>query len=85
VELGWAPREHMVDVTGAQVRPDLYIAVGISGAFPHRIATRGTRCLVAINKDAKAPIMRKADYAIAGDWRQVVPEVIHALKEAKEG
>jgi electron transfer flavoprotein alpha subunit len=85
VEFGWAPRERMVDVTGNAVRPDLYVAVGISGAFPHRMATRGTRCLVAINKDAKAPIMRRADYGIVGDWHQIVPELILAIKEAKEG
>jgi electron transfer flavoprotein alpha subunit len=84
VEFGWAPRERMVDVTGNAVHPDLYIAVGISGAFPHRMATRGTRCLVAINKDSKAPIMRRADYAIAGDWRTIVPELILAVKEAQE-
>ena len=84
VEFGWAPRERMIDVTGNLVHPDLYIAIGISGAFPHRLATRGTRCLVAINKDANAPIMRRADYGIAGDWHEIVPEVIRAIKEANE-
>jgi len=83
VEFGWAPREHMVDITANHVHPDLYIAVGISGAFPHRMATRGTRCLVAINTDARAPIFRQADYGIIGDWREVIPELIHAVKEAK--
>ena len=83
VELGWASRDCMVDVAGNQVRPDLYIAVGISGVFPHRIATRGVRCLAAINKDPHAPILRRADYGIIGDWRQVVPELITAIREAR--
>ncbi len=74
-----------MDVTGNHVHPDLYIAVGISGAFPHRMATRGTRCLVAINKDAAAPILRKADYGIVGDWREIVPALVQAVREAKEG
>ncbi len=84
VEFGWAPRKRMVDITGNQVHPALYIAVGVSGAFPHRMATRGVGCLVAINKDRHAPIMRQADYAIAGDWREVVPALILAIKEAKQ-
>ncbi len=84
VELGWAPRDRMVDVTGASVHPDLYVAVGVSGAFSHSVAIRGARCLAAINRDRAAPIMRCADYAIVGDWRDVVPELIYAIKEAKE-
>ncbi len=83
MELGWAPRERMVDVAGNHIRSDLYIAVGISGAFPHRIATRGVRCLVAINKDPRAPILRKAHYGIVGEWQQIVPELITAVREAR--
>ncbi len=84
VEFGWADRQRMVDVAGTLVQPDLYIAVGISGAFPHRMATRGTRCLVAINKNPKAPIFKRAAYGIVGDWREVVPALNKAVKEAKE-
>jgi electron transfer flavoprotein alpha subunit len=84
VEFGWADRNRMVDVAGTLVHPDLYVAVGISGAFPHRMATRGTRCLVAINKDPRAPIFRRATYGIVGDWREVVPALIKAITEAKE-
>ena len=83
VDLGWAPRQNMVDVTGHMVHPDLYIAVGISGSFPHRMATRGTRCLVAINSDAQAPIMAHSDYGIVGDWRAVIPELVAAIREAQ--
>lgn len=84
VEFGWAPRQRMVDIAGNAVHPDLYIAVGISGAFPHRIAIRGTRCLIAINKEAKAAIFDKADFGIIGDWREVLPALIAAIKEASE-
>jgi electron transfer flavoprotein alpha subunit len=84
VELGWAPRQHMIDSSGASVHPDLLIAVGTSGVFTERVATRGARVLVAINKDAHAPIMRRADYAIVGNWRDVVPELILAIKEAQQ-
>lgn len=83
VELGWAPPEQLVDITGAHVHPDLYVAVALSGALPHRIALHGTRCLVAINRDPQAPIMRAADIGVAGDWRQVVPRLIRSLKEAR--
>lgn len=84
VELGWATPERMVDVTATHIHPDLYVAVGISGSFPHRFALRGTRCLVAINHDAHAPIMKRADYAIEGDWREVVPALISSIKEAQQ-
>lgn len=84
VEMGWARREQMVDLTGTAVHPDLYIAVGISGAFPHRMATRGTRCLVAINRDAQAPIIKRADYALIADWQEALPAFMAALREIKE-
>ncbi len=84
VEFGWADRERMVDITGNRVHPDLYLAVATSGAFPHRVALRGTRCLVAINRDARAPIFRKADYGIVGDWQSVIPELIAELRRVKE-
>jgi electron transfer flavoprotein alpha subunit len=84
VELGWADRAIMVDVTGHAVHPYLYIATGISGTFSHRLATRGARCLVAINNDPDAPIMKKADIGIVGDWREVVPALITAIKEVKQ-
>lgn len=83
VELGWAPRSCMVDITGTAIRPALCIVIGSSGAFPLRMATRGTRCLVAINTDCEAPIMRRADYAIVGDYRTVVPDLINSLRETR--
>ena len=83
VEFGWAPRSSMVDIAGAQVHPQLYIAVGISGAFSHRIAIRGTQCLVAINCDAAAPIFKRCDFGIVGDWHDVVPALADALREVQ--
>lgn len=84
VESGWASRQQMVDITGNRIHPDLYVAVAIAGAFPQRIATRGTKCLVAINRDPNAPIFKRCDYGIVGDWQVVVPELIRAIKEAVE-
>ena len=72
VELGWAPLQRMIDVTGVSV------------SFPQPMATRSARCLVAINRDANAPIMRRADYAIVSDWRDVVPELIQAIKKVQQ-
>lgn len=83
VEFGYAPRSQMIDIAGTAVRPALCIAVGASGAFPFRAALRGTRCLVAVNTDRQAPIMARADYAIAGDYRTVVPELIRAIRETQ--
>jgi electron transfer flavoprotein alpha subunit len=84
VEQGWASPQQMVDITGIQVRPDLYVAVSIAGTFPQRIATRGTKCLVAINRDPNAPIFKRCDYGIVGDWRAIVPELVRAIREVKE-
>ena len=84
VEFGWVDRKRMVDITGTPVHPDLYVAVATSGGFPQRVAWRGTRCLVAINKDARAPIFARVDYGLVGDWREVVPELINELRRAKE-
>ena len=79
-ELGWLPRQYQIGLSGKSVSPNLYFAVALSGVFNHTVGIGKAGTVVAINSSARAPIFQSADFGIVGDYAEVVPELVRALR-----
>jgi electron transfer flavoprotein alpha subunit len=82
-DIGWRPHHEHVGQTGIAIRPNLYIAIGISGAIQHLAGVNQSKVIVVINKDAEAPFFKAADYGVVGDAMDVVPKLAAAFRKFK--
>ena len=82
-DIGWRPHHEHVGQTGLAIRPNLYIAAGISGAIQHLAGVNGSKVIVVINTDSEAPFFKAADYGIVGDAFEILPKMLEAIKQLK--
>jgi electron transfer flavoprotein alpha subunit len=83
VDAGWVPYSYQIGQTGKTVKPDVYLAAGISGALQHIVGMKGAKRIVAINKDADAPLLAMADLGVVGDLFQVLPALTEEIRRRK--
>ncbi|MDQ1382045.1 MAG: electron transfer flavoprotein alpha subunit, partial [Actinomycetota bacterium] len=80
---GWLPRSRQIGITGRSIAPRLFVSVGASGKFNHSVGLRAAGTVLAINRDASAPIFDVADIGIVGDWREALPILVEQLRAAR--